>query len=112
MAKKKLPTDQHILDPASEPRMRLLLEHLRKAFNQFFETRSLGYSDVLMGTHNFHKLIVCDTVSRVLGEHPDHQGEADGRTEDEKNEAAALVYETAKQTWVKAMDELIEKRLT
>ncbi len=46
-----------------------LVEHLRKAFEQFFENEQtfeqpITYSrvDVFMAAHNFHKLIVCNLV--------------------------------------------------
>lgn len=110
MNRNRLPTDQHVFDQASEVRVRLIVEHLRKALDQFFEERSLGFADGLMGVHNFHKLIVCDIVSRLTGEHEDHQGEGEGLSDREKNQIAAVTYQVARDTWVNAMDELIERR--
>lgn len=55
-----------------------LIEHLRKAFEQFFENEQTfehptTYSrvDVFMAAHNFHKLIVCNLIDGLSAEERD-----------------------------------------
>jgi hypothetical protein len=86
---------------ADEGTVRAVMEHLIDSFEAFADQRDgLGYIDVFMGVHNFHKLMVFDIIRRVTDAHPDEPPE----------QMAALLLNMAHATWEDALAVEAQKR--